>query len=689
MFKPFLLLPVCVALFLSFVTPSLYAGVIPPKSTDLSVKSLKEENPELWNALGLDALGNDDTELHLADNSNEILFEALQAVISSLPQEQISFEDIVDGDSNIQVASKAAASVGRRLALEDFSKLLGSDEFSERFSPQEGGDQTALQPWSPRSVLQHYLERARRYCIQIRQTVMGPLAHYYGQARNHLQRIAGYCDQFLGQHCPSLFYNPMAIVGRGTTIDPAAFPARWLQIREIRDHLWQQWVRINSRHFTSRLRRFDNLRLPDRLNWPSVQIRGFSFQGSVLSGHRMSYCQIVETNLKGTQIYRCSISCSELSGVQTDLQTQLQTSAFQNCVTQDTITTLLAVTGVQSTADASWQGLVDRMMSIYFVSQLQQHVLLQQLVAAITSDQVSEFIDYSQALINLYPELFSVALQVMYIVSQQNEELKQYRPNIQMLMSHHAADALMLISTCSQLDSAAADGGTGVMMRQVIWPETPITLTAEQLNYQHNLIGLMQQYGVSPATVPKDDQCFYHVLAQHVAETNPNLTQEDKKKRADLLRQMIASYLFVYMTNLYAQDELSQEFSVDEVMQTKMDALSNVLAEDQIDIAELVHIAHETAHPNGWAGQMTGMTAAIVLEQPVFMINDHGPNVQVSLMFPDGTSVSDEAAQAAIQGGQGPNVIPVVFDSVNHWFTMVGAMLQTWLVLQGQQPKGF
>ena len=671
MFKPFLLLPVCVALFLFFQTSLLYAGVIPPKSTDLTVKSLKDENPKLWSALGLDALGDDGTVLHLADNSGEILLEILQEVINSLPYEHISFEDITDslaGESDSQPDSQAAIGInvqGRSLS--------------------GNSDQTSLQPRSSQTVFHYYIERTRQYYIQIRQRVTEPLMYRYNQVGMYLQQIIGYCNQFLEQHCSSLFYNQRALIGRGPAVDPAVFPARWLQIREIRDHLLQQWIRINSRYFASRIRRFDNLQLPAHLNWQNVAIRGFSFQGAVITGHIFSYCKLVDTNLKGTRFYRCHMHCSEISGVQTDLQTQLQTSTFQHCANRDTITTLLAVTGAQNTDDSSWQGLVHRMINIYFINQLQQHAMLQQMVAALTSGQVSEFIEHSQALISLYPELFSVALQVMYIVSMQNKEMAPYRSNIQLLMSLHAADALALLSACNQADGEGAGSDTGVMLNQVQWPETPVTLTTQQLDYQSKFMNYMQQHQLQPVTIPKDDQCFYHVLAQHVADTNPNLTQEDKKKRADLLRQMIASYLFVYMINLFAQDELGK-ISVDGVMQTKMNVLNNILREGQLDLVELLDTAAEAAHPTGWAGQTTVMVAAIVLGQPVFMVNDHGSNVHVSLMNPDGTSVYGNDAEAAIQTGEVQNVIPIAFDSVNHWFTMVGAV-QTWVVQQGQPSK--
>ena len=691
MFKPVLLLSVCVSLFLSFFTPLLHAGFTPPKSTDLTVRSLKEENPQLWSALGLDDLGNDDAVLHLAENSDAILSAALNDVINALPQAQITFEAITDplaGESDSQPVSRIAMELRRRLAdsvAADFACL--ADAFATELQPQSenvpgSGDQTAMQLWSPRTAFQHYFDQARRYYAQLQQIVVRPLTRYYHQARNAVHRITGYCDQFFGQHCPSLFYNPMALVGRRPTVNPAEFPARWLQIREIRDHLLWQWIRINSRYFASRIRRFDNLRLPAYFNWSNVQMRGFSFQGAVIPGHSFSYCQLVDTSLEGTQFYRCSISCSEITGIQTDLQTQLQASLFQQCATQDTITTLLSVTGAGNMEDESWQGLVQRMINIYFISQLQQHVLLQQMVAAISSNLVTEFIEHSRDLINSYPELFSVALQVMYIVSMQNEELTPYRANIQLLMSHYAADALNLLSANDEVDGQS----TEAMLGQVMWPETPITLTPQQLDYQDSLMNYMQQHGLQPVTVPKDDQCFYHVLAQHVAETNPNLTQEDKKKRVDLLRQMIASFLFVYFTNVYAQDDPSSEqFPVDNTIQTKMGILDQLLEQGQIDMDLLLGTAAQAAH--GWAGQTTAITAAIVLEQPVFMVNDHGPNVHVSLMYPDGTSVSESDAEEAMQSGQVQNVIPIVFDSVNHWFTMIGTMLQTWLVLQGQATK--
>lgn len=692
MFKPFLLLLVCVGLFVFFSAPLLYAGFTPQKSTDLSVQSLKEENPELWQTLGLDALGDDETVLHLTDNADQILLETMQQVISSLPQEQISYEEVIDslaGDSSTQHAEN----IERKLAFEGLSKRIRKmDDFSQETvscsqSPPVEADQTALLPKFAMTMFQYYQEQARWLYTGLRQAVLEPAVHRYHQVRNYVRKASGYCARFLSQYYPSLFYNPLMVAGRGITIDPSVFPARWLQIREIRDHFWQRWIRLNSHHFTSRIRRFDNLQLPAQLRWKNVLIKGFSFQNAVIPYHSFNYCQLVDTNLQGTQFYRCRISCSEISGIQTDLQTQLQTSTFQTCATQNTITTLLAVTGAENTKDSSWQGLVHRMMNIYFVSQLQQHMLLQQLVAAVTTGQVGEFIEHSKELINLYPELFSVALQVMFIVAYQNKEMAQHWPNIQLLMSHHAEDAQILISACNQPDSDNSERSTKVMMREVQWPQTPVMLTSEQLDYQNNLMIYMQQNGLKPVTTPKDDQCFYHVLAQHAAETDESSTNKDKTKRAELLRQMIASYLFVYLTNLYAQDDSSPQLPVDGLMQTKTGFLDTVLSDGLIDLEELLDTAAEAADPFGWAGQTTGMVTGIVLGQPVLMINNHGPNVHVSLMYPDGSSVSGNQAEEALQAGQLYNVIPVVYDSVNHWFTMVGAMFQTWLVLQGHQTK--
>ena len=625
-FKFFLFLPVCVVSFLFLAAPPLNAGFSPKKSADLSIKSLKSENPELWETLGLDILGSDETVLSLADHSDLILRDTLREVISSLPPAQTSCNDV-----NALVAP------------------AGNNE----------GQQTQTPLTAPENNLE-------------------PVFSNYPQTRNYIQTAVGYFGRLLEEWSPSLFYNPMELTRLAPAIDPGNFPARWLQIREIRDYLWQKWIRLDSHQFRSRIRRFDNLRLPAGLCWLKKLIQGFSFQGAVIPRHTFVNCQLIDSNLKGTQLYRCGISFSEMSNIETDQQTQLQTSIVQINATQDTIEKLLAVPRAINRDDSSWQGLVERMINIYFVSQLQQHTLLQQMIVAVSSGQVSEFIEHSRKLIDSYPELFSVALQVMFIVSLQDQKMEQYRPRIQLLMSHHAAEALELISARNQPGIA---GNIEAMMEQILWSRRTDTLSAEQLNYQHNLMDYMQQHGLEPVTIPKDDQCFYHVLAQH-AVTGDKYLPEDNARRAERLRLIIASYLFVYLVNHhYAPDDLSPGLPVDDVMETKMSFLDNVLSEGAIDLTELLNTAAEAASSSGWAGQTTGFIAAIVLGQPAFMVNDHGSNVHVSLVYPDGTPVSGDKAQQALESGQIQHVIPLVFDSVNHWFTMTGAMLQTRVVL--------
>ena len=748
------------ASFLFFAAPVLYGGFSPPKSTDLSVRSLKSENPELWVRLGLDALGGDETVLHLADNADQILQDTLQEVISSLPPAQINYQDvagplpqddssqeslntpgIADGLSctaaSINVPELVMAGLKREVAglqkdldevhkdmtgllsmavtrrdmvgprrnmaelLRNMGRLLDNidefisgmtgsqkdiDELKRNIAESQGimaGIQRSMAELSsecrlyrsgvqagsggtvaPQTMLQYYLE---------------PLFYDYDEVRYFMRVIARYCGWFIGTFFPSLFYNPMALIRYGPAVDPGVFPARWLQIREIREHLQRKWIWLSSPYFMGHIRRFDNLRLPARLRWRNVLIQEFSFQGAVIPYHSFHHCQLVDSNFKGTQFYRCRIKSSEISRIDFDLETQLQTSTFQKCANWQTITLLLAIIRPESGVDSSWEGLIQRFITVYFARRFPWHTFLQSEVDAVSTEQVSEFIEHSQELITLYPDLFSVALQVMFIVSlQKKEEMAQYRPNIRLLMSHHAADALALISACNQ---AGFGGNTEAMLEQIIWPETPVALSETQLDYQNNLMNYMQQHGLQPVTTPKDDQCFYHVLAQHV------ITNEDRAKLAERLRLMIASYLFVYLVNHYALDDLSPGLPVDDVMETKMSFLDNVLSEGAIDLTELLNTAAEAASSSGWAGQITGMVAAIVSGQPVFMVNDHGSNVHVSLIYPDGRSVSGDEAEQALESGQIQNVIPLVYDSVNHWFTMAGAILQTWLVTQGQSTK--
>ena len=96
----------------------------------------------------------------------------------------------------------------------------------------------------------------------------------------------------------------------------------------------------------------------------------------------------------------------------------------------------------------------------------------------------------------------------------------------------------------------------------------------------------------------------------------------------------------------------------------------------------------DVANPFGWSVPTTATVAAITFGQPVFMVSNLGPDLHVSLTYSDGTTVSGDTALQAMAEGQIENVIPVVHDSVNHWYTLIGAMLQTWIVLRGQQAKG-